>query len=99
MPHISVTAQTTPDKPAIIMAGSGETVTYRQLDERSNQVAHLFRALGLDEGDVEGLRALDATRILRAQAERALAAAGESVGEAPTLEDLVRGSLKMLVKR
>jgi acyl-CoA synthetase (AMP-forming)/AMP-acid ligase II len=33
------------------MAGSGETVTYRQLDERSNQSAHLFRSLGLGHGD------------------------------------------------
>jgi Holliday junction DNA helicase RuvA len=35
----------------------------------------------------------------RSQAERALIAAGETVGEAPTLADLLRGSLKMLVKR
>jgi len=34
----------------------------------------------------------------KAQAERALAGAVEAAGEAPTLEDLVRGSLKMLVK-
>ena len=34
------------------MAGSGEVVTYRQLDERSNQGAHLFRSLGLKTGDV-----------------------------------------------
>jgi long-chain acyl-CoA synthetase len=33
------------------MAGTGETVTYRQLDERSNQCAHLFRSLGLKAGD------------------------------------------------
>ncbi len=44
-------AQTTPDKPAYVMAHSGEVVTYRQLDERSNQCAHLFRALGLRPGD------------------------------------------------
>ena len=47
MPHISVTAAATPDKPAIIMGNSGEVVTYRQLDERSNQAARLFRSLGL----------------------------------------------------
>jgi Holliday junction DNA helicase RuvA len=35
----------------------------------------------------------------RAQAERALAGAAKAAGEAPTLEDLVRGSLKMLVKQ
>ncbi len=44
-------ARSTPDKPAYIMAGSGESVTYRQLDERSNQGAHLLRSLGLRRGD------------------------------------------------
>ena len=43
MPHPSITAETYPHKPAIIMGDSGEMVTYRQLDERSNQGAHLFR--------------------------------------------------------
>ena len=33
------------------MAGSGEVVTYRQLDQRSNQVAQKFRALGLRPDD------------------------------------------------
>jgi long-chain acyl-CoA synthetase len=51
MGHPVVHAAANPDKPAVIMAGSGETVTYRQLDERSNQVAHLFRSLGLGHGD------------------------------------------------
>jgi long-chain acyl-CoA synthetase len=45
-------AQSTPDKPAYIMASSGETVTYRELDERSNQGAQLFRSMGLKVGDV-----------------------------------------------
>jgi len=45
-------ARTQPDKPAYIMAGSGETVTYAQLDARSNQGAQLFRSLGLQAGDV-----------------------------------------------
>ena len=40
-----------PDEPAIIMAGSGEKVTYRALNERSNQAAHLFRKLGINAGD------------------------------------------------
>jgi acyl-CoA synthetase (AMP-forming)/AMP-acid ligase II len=51
MPHPSITAGTHPDKPAIIMGSSGEIVTYRQLDERSNQAAQLFRSLGLRRGD------------------------------------------------
>ena len=49
--HPYLHAQTDPDKAACIMAGSGETVTYRQLDERSNQFAHLLRAAGLQAGD------------------------------------------------
>ena len=48
-------AQTTPDKPAYIMGSSGEVVTYRELDERSNRLAHLFRAAGLQRGDAIAL--------------------------------------------
>jgi long-chain acyl-CoA synthetase len=44
-------AKSNPEKPAYIMAGSGETVTYGQLDARSNQGAQLFRSLGLAPGD------------------------------------------------
>lgn len=51
MPHPRHTAETYPHKPAIIMGDSGEMVTYRQLDERSNQGAQLFRSLGLQGGD------------------------------------------------
>ncbi|MFT7287702.1 MAG: long-chain acyl-CoA synthetase [Halieaceae bacterium] len=51
MPHPSETARIYPHKPAIIMGQSGEMVTYRQLDERSNQGAQLFRSLGLAKGD------------------------------------------------
>ena len=51
MTHPAIHARTHPDKPAYIMAGSGETVTYGQLDARSNQGAQLFRAHGLKPGD------------------------------------------------
>jgi long-chain acyl-CoA synthetase len=50
--HPYLHAQTQPDKPAYVMAGSGEVVTYGQLDARSNQGAQLFRSLGLQAGDV-----------------------------------------------
>ena len=49
--HPAVHALATPDKPAIIMASTGETLTYLELEERSNQGAQLFRALGLRPGD------------------------------------------------
>ena len=44
-------ARMRPDHPAVIMAGSGETITYRQLDEAANRLAHWFRAQGLGAGD------------------------------------------------
>jgi long-chain acyl-CoA synthetase len=44
-------AKTRPDQPAIVMARSGDIVTYRELDERSNRLAHLLRAIGLGRGD------------------------------------------------
>ena len=40
-----------PEKPAYIMAASGETVTYGELDARSNRAAQLFWSLGLRPGD------------------------------------------------
>ena len=49
--HPHYHAKRTPDKPAYVMAGSGEVVTYQQLEQRSNQGAHLFRNLGLKSGD------------------------------------------------
>jgi long-chain acyl-CoA synthetase len=44
-------AKARPDQAAIVMAGSGETVTYRELDQRSNRLAHLLRTVGLKRGD------------------------------------------------
>jgi len=53
--HPYIHAKTNPDKPATIMAGSGEVTTYGELDRRSNQGAHLFRSLGLKRGDAIAL--------------------------------------------
>ena len=49
--HIGQHAESNPDKPAIIMGGSGETLTFGELNERSIQLSQLFRALGLQPGD------------------------------------------------
>jgi len=49
--HPFIHAENTPDKPAFIMAGTGESITYRQLEDRSNQVAQYFRSVGLKKGD------------------------------------------------
>src|SRR5215471_9657602 len=51
MSHPSHHARTTPDKIAYQMTGSGKAVSYRELDARSNQGAHLFRSLRLAAGD------------------------------------------------
>lgn len=39
------------DRPAYVMAGSGEVVTYRELHQRANRIARLLRSLGLQPGD------------------------------------------------
>ena len=44
-------AQLRPLQPAFIMASSGETVTYRELEARNNRLAHLFRKRGLKRLD------------------------------------------------
>ena len=44
-------ATTTPDKPAIIMAASGESISYRQLDEASNRLAQWLHCQGPRAGD------------------------------------------------
>ena len=49
--HPYIHAKKNPNKPALIMASSGEITTYKELDERSNQIAHLFRQKGLKIGD------------------------------------------------
>ena len=51
MTHPSIHARTQPNKIAYQMAGTGKAITYRELDELSNQGAQLFRSLGLKIGD------------------------------------------------
>ena len=48
-------AKTRPDHPAVIMAGSGDTITYRQMDDAANRLAHYLRSQGLAAGDAFGL--------------------------------------------
>jgi len=49
--HPSVHARKSPEAIAMVIADTGETLTYRALDEGSNKVAHLLRSLGLVPGD------------------------------------------------
>lgn len=49
--HIRDWAKTAPDTPALIMAESGETVTFAEMEKASNRGAQLLRSLGLQRGD------------------------------------------------
>src|SRR5262245_20749033 len=40
-----------PDDPAIIMANSGEIITFGEYEARANRMAHLFRRAGLTPAD------------------------------------------------
>jgi acyl-CoA synthetase (AMP-forming)/AMP-acid ligase II len=51
MPFPGTFAATTPDKPAVVMAGSGQVITYAELDAEANRVSRLLRAAGLQPGD------------------------------------------------
>jgi long-chain acyl-CoA synthetase len=50
--HPTNFAKMTPDKLALMHAETGETLSYRQLDDLANQGAHALRYLGLKRGDV-----------------------------------------------
>ena len=53
--HPCIHATTMPEKAALIVAETGKTISYAQLDQRSNRVAQLFRARGLVAGDTVAL--------------------------------------------
>jgi long-chain acyl-CoA synthetase len=49
--HPAFVAATDPDRLAVVMAGSGETRTYRELDEASRRLALVLHDRGLRRGD------------------------------------------------
>ena len=50
---LSKSAKAYPEKTAVW--ARGKSITYRELDERSNQMAHLLRKRGIKKGDRVGL--------------------------------------------
>ena len=50
---LTKSAKAYPDKPAVW--ARGRSITYRELDQRSNQLAHLLRERGVQKGDRIGL--------------------------------------------
>jgi len=67
-------AKAHPDRAAFIMAGSGETISYRHFEERANRLAHLLRAHGLKRLDHYAIFMENNARYLEA------CAAGERAG-------------------
>ena len=53
--HPRTYAETHPDKAALIMAETGETLTYSELEAIANQGAQLIRQLGIQRGDIIAL--------------------------------------------
>ena len=45
--YARVHAERHPDQPCVIMAGSGESLSYSQVESRANRLAHLLRRQGL----------------------------------------------------
>ena len=62
--HPRIYAQSHPDKPALIMAETGETVTYADLETLANQGAQLIRSLGIQKGDIIALWARNSTEFM-----------------------------------
>src|SRR5271169_1427314 len=57
-------AAQTPDRIAAVMAGTGETVSYGDLDRRSAQLAHVLHDGGLRPGDAVALLTENSLRAL-----------------------------------
>ncbi len=49
--HLAARAAETPDAPAVVMGSGAPVLSYRELDERSNRLAHFLRDQGLGPGD------------------------------------------------
>ena len=47
----NASARAHPDRPCIVMATSGEVISYGELDRRANRLAHLLRRHGLKRLD------------------------------------------------
>ncbi len=53
--HPIAHAASRPDHPAVIMAGSGKTMTFGEMDAESNRFANLLRSRGFKPGDAFGV--------------------------------------------
>ncbi|MHB1445235.1 MAG: AMP-binding protein [Acidimicrobiales bacterium] len=53
--HPAEIASQAPDRPAVVMGDSGESLTFRQLEERSRALAVAWRRAGVSRGDTVGI--------------------------------------------
>ncbi|WP_156766156.1 AMP-binding protein, partial [Mycobacterium sp. E342] len=60
----AVHATTDPDRPAVILAETGDVLTYRRLDENSAALARVLYDAGLRRGDVVALLSDNAAEVL-----------------------------------
>ncbi len=58
-----VHARTTPDRPAVILAETGEVLTYRKLEDNSAALARVLHDKGLRPGDVVGVLSDNAAQV------------------------------------
>src|SRR4029077_7383405 len=56
-------ARTDPNRVAVVMTGTGETLSYGELEERSVRLAHRLRDLGFRRGDVIALLCDNSPRV------------------------------------
>ena len=59
--HPSHHAKASPERPALIIADTGEELSYAQLDAGSNKMAQLMRSIGLKPGDAIGMMVRNGT--------------------------------------
>jgi len=55
MPHPRQHLPALADKAAYIMADTGQIITYQELEDQANQVAHAFRKIGIQANDHVGM--------------------------------------------
>ena len=62
--HPRVFASTHAKKPAMIMAETGDSITYGELEPVANQGAHFIRSLGIQNGDIIALWATNSLKFM-----------------------------------
>ena len=62
--HPRTFASTHPEKPALIMEETGQSLTYGQLEPIANQGAHFIRSQGIKSGDIIALWATNSIKFM-----------------------------------